>query len=114
MSVIFPNTLHYLRKDEAAQENIVLCFHIKKIKGEAEHHKIRKNSLLMESHSVGHISKRGALCWRVQSQLTEIASVLKSSVATNTDISCTLCCVFFTKFTLVNWSVWLPSVSFQK
>ena len=102
-------------RKEAAQENSVLRFRIKKLEAEVEHHKIRINPLLKESHSVGHnISKRGALCCHVQSQLTETASVLKSSVATNTDISGTLCYVFFMKCTLVNWSVWLPSLSFQK
>jgi len=102
-----------MRKDEVAQENSVLRFRIKKLEAEIEHNKVRKNPLLKESHSAGHtISKRGALCFRIQSQLTETASVTKSSVATNTDVSGTLCCVFFMKFTLVNWSVWLPSVSF--
>jgi hypothetical protein len=77
-----------LRKDEAAQENSALCFHIKKLEAEVEHHKIKKNPLLKESHSAGHnISKHVALCCRVQSQLTETASILKSSVAINTDIS---------------------------
>ena len=104
-----------LRKDEAAQENSALCFHIKKLEAEVEHHKIKKNPLLKESHSAGHnISKHVALCCRVQSQLTETASILKSSVAINTDISGTLCCVFSTKCTLVNWGGWLLYVSFKK
>ena len=95
-----------MRKDEAAQENSVPCFRIKKLETDVEHHKIRKNTLLKESHSAGHnISRRGALCCRVQSQRTETASVLKFSVATNTDISGTLYCVFFMKCTLINWSV---------
>ena len=104
-----------LRKDEAAQENSALYFRIKKLEAEVEHYKIRKNPLLKESHSAGHsISKHVALCCRVQSQLTETASILKSSVATNTDISGTLCCVFSTKCTLVNWGGWLPSVFISK
>jgi len=65
-----------------------------------------KNSVYMEQ--LKEKNNYVALCCRLQSQQTETASVLKSSVATNTDISGTLCCVFFTKCTLVNWSVWLP------
>ena len=52
-----------MRKDEAAQENSVLCFHIKELEAEVEHHKIKKNPLLKESRSVWHnIGKHGALC----------------------------------------------------
>jgi len=102
-----------LRKDEAAQKISAFCFRIKRLEVEVEYHKSMKNPLLKRSHSVGHnIGKHVAQCCCVQSQLTETASVLKSSVATNTDISGILCCVFSTKCTLVNWGGWLPSVSF--
>jgi hypothetical protein len=91
-----------MRNDEAAaQQNSVL--RIKELEAEVEQHKIRKNPLLRESHNAGHnIGRRGAPCCRAQSQLTETVSVLKSSVATNTDISGTLYCIFFMKGTLVN------------
>jgi chromosome segregation ATPase len=99
-----------MRKDEASQDNIVLRFRVKELEAEVERLQIRKKSLLREGQSVGHnISKRHALYCQVQSQLAETTSVLKSSVATNTDISGTVCCVFFTKCVLANWSVWLLS-----
>jgi chromosome segregation ATPase len=103
-----------MRKDEASQENIGLRFRVKELEAEVEHLQSRKKSL-QGSQIVGHnIGKRHALYCPVQSQLAETTSVLKSSVATNTDISGTVCCVFFTKCMLANWSVWLLSVSFRK
>ena len=95
-----------MRNNEAAQENSALRFRTEELGAEVEHYKIGPDPLLKESRSAWHnIGKHAALCCCVQSHLTETASVLKSSAATNTDISGTLFCVYFTKFTLVNWSV---------
>jgi N-terminal acetyltransferase B complex non-catalytic subunit len=89
-----------MKKDETSQEKSVP--RLRMAEAEVEHIQIRKKSLLQQCQNVGHnISKRARYC-QVQSQQVETGNVPKSSVATNTDISGTVCCMLFAKCILAN------------
>jgi chromosome segregation ATPase len=106
-SEVLEISLGTLEKEKKGLELKLGILHTRLFNSESEVQKLKSKAaamrypLLKESHDAGHnISKHGALCCSIQSQLTEAAGVLKSSVATNTDISGTLYCVFFTMCTL--------------
>jgi len=87
-----------VRKDEASQENSILHCHIKELEAEVENLQSRNKLLLQENESASHnIGKLCALNSQLEARLAERTSVSKSSVATVTDISGTVCYLFFTQ-----------------
>jgi chromosome segregation ATPase len=88
-----------IRKAEASQENSTLHRGIKDLEAEVENLQMRNKLLLQESQSANNnISELRALSNQLRAQLAERADVPKSSVATITDISGTVCDAFFTVY----------------